>query len=203
MASMPKWIKGFSRIFVVLFALLWLSISLIVVHDSSSFIRALIKPHLSPYADENANVFGALAETILPDFHPASSFAPPVSDRWYHIVASADFLNESERERALIAEKYFAEKLAPIADATYIDTEKFRTEFVQDATATLEEKPINKYSDGRSYREIDAWPGPIRITAIFLDAEILTFSAFTAALCASLLLLVYMIGRWILAGFRW
>ena len=113
-------LKGFLRLSVVLSVLALVPITIFLIKDSHRYLALGINPHLG-----------------LPRF----SFGPFETD-WCAIAASPAFLEKSEPERLALADSFFREKIEPLAADAYIDTESFRAKFVNTATLSLDEVPI-------------------------------------------------------------
>lgn len=191
MTRLPRWTIGFLRLSVVAFVIGWITTTgFIFNHDWR-------QDHLS-----------TLEGTVNPDFKKITGIGPLPND-WSVIAASESFLSKSDADKKEQAKKYFEiDSLSKYwAEQACLDVKEVERWFVQTATLSLEEVPIQEHSSVGygiiRYRSFSVGSMPkIKLWRAFLNAE--TF--YVTFMCALGFLLIVLIGfftgRWVVRGFR-
>ena len=183
MNRLPWWLSGFVRLFLIFSALSWVGVCAFLLIEAGKNLNSFINPHLNPGFE----------------FELQSS-----PERWYAIIATKSFLEKSQQERLKLAEDYFREHIEPIAKESFVDLPTFKSKFLETATLSLEELPIEKWIDSTPYRKVSkhAWHGGIRISEIALHTDTLLVALILAFLSAITLTVIIVVFRWACRGFR-
>ena len=185
---MPRRVRGFFRIFIVLYLIVWLGCSVYLLISNADDLW-LIRRHVSPW----------FANPAL-----------PTEDDWCFIMASKQFLLLSDDEKRRLAEAFFDREIEPLAKVFLYDVPKFREWFSDTSVLTLEEAPLKSWKvlsngsfgeSGLWYRELPDMPN-YRLWRYFLNFEVLAISFVLSAVVLIPILLVFLAIRWVVKGFR-
>ena len=186
---LPRWARGFVRIFVVLYVIVWLGFSVYVLKSNADNLW-LIQQHVSPW----------LANPAFPS-----------GGDWCVIMASEQFLRLSDEEKRRLAEAFFDSEIEPLAQEFLYDVPRFREWFSDTSVLTLKEAPLRTWKalpnwpvgESVQYREIPLTDMPTyRLWRYFLNLEILGISFVLSAVVLIPILLVFYAIRWVVKGFR-
>jgi hypothetical protein len=177
--------KGFLRLSVVLFVIVWLGLSIFLLLRNSHNVW-LVWKHYSPYLS-----------------YPAH----PSDEDWTVYTASQDFLSRSNADRTVIAEGFFQQH-KELARELNFDVEELRAWFLKTAIMSTSEAPIRTYEsfgsgrDPISYRDFPSKTPSVRISKIFFSPSLLGYSFLITLAILAIILLIFLPLRWVIKGFR-
>lgn len=114
------------------------------------------------------------------------------------------------QERTDIAKRFFNEHLDSLADGFYLDTKRFRNDFIKTAGLSLKELPIKKWYDLHNpkevilYRDVSsrAFPGGIQISRVLSDLQVYFIALIVTIAIITPILIIFFSIRWIIYGFK-
>ena len=179
--------KGFLRLSVVLYVVVWLGFSVFLLVRNGDNLW-LVQRNFTPYLS-----------------YPAH----PSDEDWTVYTASQDFLSHSNAERLVIAEGFF-QRTKDVAEELNYDTEELRAWFLKTAVMPLSEAPIEMYQDlgsglrrdPISYRVFSSSMPSIRISKIFFSSATLETSFLITLALIAVILLIFLPLRWVIRGFK-
>jgi hypothetical protein len=185
MTNSKRWIRGFARLAVVLFVVLWVLLSLWTINENSKHMD-LIHHHIFVFAGST-----------------------PLPRTWPVLIATSQFMSKPIEEKQKFAREYFEKNIKSLADQYYFDTGEFEAWFVRTATLSLDEAPMKVWVDPSipsyvmRYREIPGSDMPLaHIWRAFVDKWIVLASLATTLLTMILLMTCFFLLRWVVQGFR-
>jgi hypothetical protein len=185
MNNSRRWIRGFSRLAALLFAVTWIFLTLLILNNNSKRMELLW---------DDIVVFAGRM---------------PLPGSWPVLTATDKCFSTSIDERQRLARAYFEGHVEPLAKQYYFDTDEFKAWFIRTATLSLDQAPLKKWQDPGvptyvvRYREIpaDGMPG-VQIWRAFLDKWIVLLSMATALVVTFGVAVCVVAVRWIVHGFR-
>lgn len=142
---------------------------------------------------------------VLPHLSPLYGASFFDERHWCAIIATDTFLSKAIDERKRIANAFFSENIEPFTTGC-LDLKKFRVNFVNSTSLTLEEAPIQISESYRNipYRDISSfsWHEGLQIWRIVLNSGILLISVIEGIVVSGIFTGIIAIFKWIRAGFE-
>src|SRR5688572_20111383 len=113
MSNRNRFIRGFARLSVVLFAMFWVFLPLWTINENSKHMN-LIHNHLFVFAGST-----------------------PLPSTWPVLIATDEFAAKPIEEKRKLAEEYFEKNIKSLAREYYFDTIRFEEWFVRTATLSV------------------------------------------------------------------
>jgi len=186
MRDVSSLVKGFSRVLIAIFLLVYLVSTARVMNECREKINTWIKPQLS-------------LETVQ---------RPPILS-WCELIARPGFLTIPAEDRINEAAGFFANMgITDEVKDCCIDKEEFKAGFINTATLSLAEAPIieKRWPTGKIsyYRDItqhSQYSG-MKISKIMFASGSLTKALVISFVSTTIMILTFIIIRWIYKGFK-
>lgn len=188
--------KGFIRLAVVLYVLVYLGLGILnFTVESSSFYH--VDGHFSPFLCFSGDV----------DMFCYGNY-------WCNVIAEDSFLSKSEADRILIANQFFENEIKEPAKTDGYDVKELKEWFMKYASSNIESMKLEEHTvfdpeknsadmTRCKYREIDLSKMPRRNIAYFFFQPVLFGHTFIGLLIIyiPILTIVFAI-RWVYLGFK-
>ncbi len=185
MKNIPNWLKGFLRVFIVIFLIVYVKDTITLINDCRDQINTWVSPQLSLEAERGRGTL-----------------------HWCSIIAAPRFLSDSTEARLKRAESFFSTWIGSNVNDCCIDKEALREGFLYSATLSIDEAPIKvkQWSNGgiSQYRDISAkvqYSG-IKISKLIFYPSNIVKAISTSFVNTAALIIVYFSVIWIYRGFK-